>query len=195
MAHRAVLECDLPGCGAQVDVGKYRTIVADPPWFYEYASLYPGRPELTKPMPYPMMSVDEIAALRVGSLAERDAHLYLWTTQRYLDDSFRVLEAWGFQMSAVLVWSKRPRGFVGSFVCSAEFVLFGRRGTLATKRRQLGTVYEWPRRAHSAKPEAFIDLVESMSPGPYVELFSRRHRLGWDVWGNESANTAQMEVG
>lgn len=53
--------------------------------------------------------------------------------------------------------------------------------------------FTWPRGKHSQKPEHFYDLVEQVSPGPYVELFARRHRLGWDVWGNESANTAQLE--
>lgn len=54
--------------------------------------------------------------------------------------------------------------------------------------------FRWPRGAHSAKPEAFIDMVEQVSPPPYVELFSRRHRLGWDVHGNESAGTATLEA-
>lgn len=58
--------------------------------------------------------------------------------------------------------------------------------------RQASSWFAWKRGAHSQKPEAFIDLVEQVSPPPYVELFSRRHRLGWDVWGNESANTAQL---
>lgn len=52
--------------------------------------------------------------------------------------------------------------------------------------------FQWPRGAHSAKPEAFLDLVEQVSPGPYVELFARRDRLGWDTWGNESLGTAEM---
>lgn len=146
------------------------------------------------PMPYPTMSIGAIAALPIRDLALPDAHLYLWTTQRFLPDSFDVLSAWGFQLGAVLVWSKKPKGVVGTYVASAEFVLFGRRGTLNHLRRQIGTVFEWPRSAHSAKPEHFLDMVEQVSPGPYVELFARRHRLGWDVWGNESANTATLEV-
>lgn len=143
-------------------------------------------------MPYPTMPVADIATLPVSDLAESDAHLYLWTTQRFLRDGFDVLAAWGFKSAAVLVWSKPPKGFMGTFVASAEFCLFGRRGTLPAMSRHIGTVFDWPRSAHSAKPEAFIDMVEQVSPGPYVELFARRHRLGWDVWGNESANTAQL---
>lgn len=54
--------------------------------------------------------------------------------------------------------------------------------------------FQWKRGAHSQKPEHFLDLVEQVSPGPYVELFARRHRMGWDVWGNESANTAELSI-
>lgn len=176
----------------------YSTIVADPPWDYGKDRMVgtfgpDSGPMKHAELPYPTMSVDEIAALPVSSFAAPDSHLYLWTTQRYLPDAFNVLEAWGFSRSAVLVWSKPAMGIVGTFVCSAEFVLFGRRGKLPAKRKHLGTVFEWSRRGHSQKPEAFLDLVESISPGPYLELFARRNRLGWDTWGNESLEHVQIE--
>jgi len=138
------------------------------------------------PMPYPTMSVDEIAALPVRDFAEDDSHLYLWTTQAFLRDTYRVLDAWGFRQGAILVWSKPPMGVVGTYVCSVEFCIFARRGSLAHNRRQIGTCYQWPRSHHSAKPEAFQDMVESVSPGPYLELFARRQRLGWSTWGNQA---------
>lgn len=135
---------------------------------------------------YATMGLDDICAMPVRELAEDDAHLYLWTTQLFLRDSYRVLDAWGFRQAAVIVWAKPPKGVCGTYVCSVEFCIFGRRGNLQHKRRQLGTCYQWPRSAHSAKPEAFIDMVESVSPGPYLELFARRNRLGWATWGNEA---------
>lgn len=72
----------------------------------------------------------------------------------------------------------------------------GRKGAYQASplNRAPGRWFQWKRGAHSAKPEAFIDMVEQVSPPPYVELFARRHRLGWDVWGNESANTATLEA-
>jgi N6-adenosine-specific RNA methylase IME4 len=178
---------------------KYRTIAVDPPW--PYANRYAGTrsPDRLRdtykpvPMPYPTMSLAEIGALPVTTLAADAAHLYLWTTQRFLRAGFDIIDQWGFTFSTILVWSKKPKGIAGTFVVSTEFVLFARRGVLAGKRRQMGTVFAWPRNGvHSRKPDHFYDLVESVSPGPYVELFSRRHRLGWDVWGDESANTAQL---
>ncbi len=172
---------------------KYKTIVADPPWPYASrmsGALIPGTNQFSvmkaAPMPYPTMDVDDICALPVRELAEDASHLYLWTTQTFLRESYRVLDAWGFKQGAILVWSKPPKGVCGTYVCSVEFCIFARRGNLQHLRRQIGTCYQWPRSEHSAKPEAFIDMIESVSPGPYLELFARRNRLGWDTWGNES---------
>jgi N6-adenosine-specific RNA methylase IME4 len=137
------------------------------------------------PFDYPVMPVADIAAMPVRDVAADDCHLYLWTTQRFLRDAYTVLDAWGFKQGAVLVWSKPPKGVCGTWVCSAEFCIFARRGTLAAKRRHIGTVFNWSRGRHSAKPEAFQDMVKTVSPGPYLELFARRPRLNWTVWGNE----------
>lgn len=74
-------------------------------------------------------------------------------------------------------------------------VLTARRGSLRSLRRVDSTWFNWPRmdRAHSRKPDAFLDLVESVSPGPYLEMFARRQRLGWETWGNEALN--HVEIG
>lgn len=180
--------------------GKYRTIVADPPW--EYGPFGVGRiPQgcehdgRTTPMAYPTMTVDEIAALPVADMAEDDAHVYLWTTSRYLHDAFHVVSAWGFNYSITLVWAKKPMPTMigGAYRPSAEFILFARRGHLAPKRREITQWFNWPRqRAHSRKPDAALDVIESVSPGPYLELFARRQRLGWDTWGDEALCHVEM---
>jgi N6-adenosine-specific RNA methylase IME4 len=140
------------------------------------------------------MTVKEIAALPVSKMAEADAHLFLWTTNRYLRDSFAVAEAWGFRFSQLLVWAKTPRGIGpgGTFSQSAEFILFGRRGSLKHLKRIDTVWFNWTRTAHSVKPDAFLDTVEQVSPGPYLELFARRARFGWDYWGDQSLGTAEM---
>lgn len=166
----------------------FSTIVADPPWDYPNrmrGNMTKGEMRSEAFDEYPTMSVWEIAALPVRRWASENAHLYLWTTQTFLREAYTVLDAWGFKQGAVLVWSKPPKGVCGSYVCSVEFCLFARRGNLAHKKRQLGTCYSWPRSGHSAKPEAFIDMVEAVSPGPYLEMFARRNRLGWSTFGNE----------
>jgi N6-adenosine-specific RNA methylase IME4 len=178
---------------------RYKTIVVDPPWPYTQSKSGVGFGHGNKgvmqdvEMPYSVMTVDEIASLPVRELSESNSHLYLWTTQKFLRDAYRVLDSWGYKQSAVLVWSKPPMGVIGTYVCSVEFCIFARRGNLEAKRRQIGTCFEWPRSEHSAKPEAFIDMVETVSPPPYLELFARRNRLGWDTWGNECFEHIKLE--
>ena len=189
---------------------RYRTIVADPPWDHsdgtgvhwgwDYSKADPVKTGL----PYATMHWRVIMSLPVGNLAARDAHLYLWTTNRYLRHVWDISEFWGFNPVCVLTWCKPRRGFLGggAFKSDTEFCLFARRGNLPTLERAPGRWYQWPRTrgapvkdgerrdgangAHSAKPEAFLDLVEQVSPGPYLELFARRQRLGWDTWGDEA---------
>lgn len=169
---------------------RYSTIVADPPWKIERSFGGAGwaKGDRERPtMPYPMMELDDIAALPVSDMAARDAHLYLWTVQAYLPQTYEIAKAWGFRPVSALVWCKPPGGFVGgAFYPNTEFALFCRRGTLATQQKVNTQWFQWPRGEHSAKPEAFMDIVEATSPGPYLEMFSRRARLGWDTWGNES---------
>ena len=142
------------------------------------------------------MPIDALRALSVQRLADNNAHLYLWTTHRFLRAAFDVMDTWGFRYTTTLTWSKRPKGIGGgTFISSSEFVLFGVRGSPPVQKKHMGTVFQWPRsNNHSQKPDHFYDLVEQLSPGPYVELFARRHRLGWDVWGDESAHTAELAV-
>ncbi len=174
---------------------RYATIVADPPWDHSDgtgSSLVNGKWE-GRTVPYSCMSLEDICALPVSALAERDAHLYLWTTNRYLREAYYVAEAWGFSVSKPLVWVKAPRGFMGRpFTSSVEFVLACRRGVLPHTSSAGRQWWQWQRGAHSAKPEAFLDIVEQVSPGPYLEMFARRNRLGWDTWGNESLQHVEM---
>ncbi len=127
----------------------------------------------------------------------RDAHLYLWTINAYIEDAYWIARAWGFEPSTMLTWGK-PRhgiGLGGTYTLTTEHVLFCRRGTLKAKRRVDTSWWDWKRGAHSAKPEAFIDMVESVSPGPYLEMFARRNRLGWSTWGNQCFAHVDMDTG
>ena len=175
------------------DCSRFGCIVADPPWDVKRGAPQ-GRPKgvqmASQPMHYPTMKVDEICNLPVKSLADKNAHLYLWTINRYLEDAYRVARAWGFAPSTMLVWAKTPKGIAlgGTYALATEFCLFARRGTLAAKHREESNWWHWPRGRHSAKPEAFQDIVEGVSPGPYLELFARRKRPGWSSWGNEVPN-------
>jgi N6-adenosine-specific RNA methylase IME4 len=192
---------------------RYRTIVADPPWPYEegFASLSRRRGGGRRPydLPYEAMTVKEIAELPVVSLAATDVsgttakrtgrphdgtRLFLWTTTKHIEAAYSVARSWGFTPGVLLVWCKSsPSGFGGIFAPNVEFVIVGSRGT---PRPAIGSTptrwFNWPRGQHSEKPDAFYDMVEQVSPGPYVELFARRARFGWDYWGDQSLGTAEM---
>jgi|KBSMisStaDraftv2_1062788.scaffolds.fasta_scaffold1187597_2 N6-adenosine-specific RNA methylase IME4 len=171
---------------------RYATIVADPPWHYGEegtGAKYTAAGRKTVGLPYRTMALEEIEALPISELAAPGAHLYLWTTNRYLEAAFGVARSWGFAHVATLVWCK-PHGALsgGVFHSNVEFILHCRAAgpSFATPARIGTRWFQWPRGPHSAKPEGFLDLVEHVSPAPYLELFARRNRLGWHTWGDQA---------
>lgn len=186
-------------------MGLYRTIVADPPWTLPERTTGTGigRRKPRREVPYQFMSLDEIQELPIAALAAEDAILWLWSTRRDFREgnAAAVARAWGFDPVGEIIWGLRNPG-LGQFLGNDhEPVLVARRGRPQfIGDIRLGGVHFWRQtytnghKTHSSKPEGFLDFVEQVSPGPYVELFARRHRLGWDVWGDQSANTATLEV-
>lgn len=170
--------------------------MADPPWHVAAGPPWASGGK-TRPLTYPTMSVEEIAGLPVRDLAEKSAHLYIWTINAYVEDTYEIARLWGFRPSTLMVWCKTPNGIGlgGTYSPTTEYVLFCRRGVCPAKKRVDTTWWHWPRGAHSAKPDAFLDLVEQVSPGPYLELFARRQRLGWDTWGNEALCHVDLQAG
>lgn len=166
---------------------RYRTIVADPPWPEPLVGAFSSpRRKPAGDLPYPTMSIRAICNMAVADIAEDGAHLYLWTTNRHLEKAFYVMRRWGFTYLTTITWVK-PSGQGAYFASTTQHALFGYyRRCLFPGRRWAPThlIANPPR--HSAKPEAFVDLVEEISPAPRVELFARRQRLGWDSWGNEA---------
>jgi len=176
---------------------KYRTIVADPPWPVRQPPKVFKSGTTNAPLPYSTMTVQEIAALRPAELTAPSAHLYLWTVNRFVRDAYDVINAWGFTPAMLLTWCKEPMG-IGpgrQYASTTEFVLFAWRGPQEREPRRVErNWWVWPRGRHSEKPDVFLDIVESVSPGPYLELFSRRARLGWDTWGNEALQGTELVV-
>lgn len=187
---------------------RYRTILADPPWpVAGDARIRPwvigagGRRKRGTVWPYPLMTMSEIHDLPVSDLADDDAHLYLWTTTKLNAKGLGIatIEAWGFEWVGEIVWKKNNFG-MGAFPRPQhEILIVARRGRLPFARRDVGSVQSWAQdytanggKRHSVKPEGAQDLIESASPGPYLELFARRQRLGWESWGNECRRDVEM---
>jgi N6-adenosine-specific RNA methylase IME4 len=174
---------------------RFTTILADPPWQFQNRTgkMAPEHKRLSR---YGTMKLDEILRLPVTNLAADTAHLYLWVPNALLPEGLRVMEAWGFQYKSNVVWHKirkdggpDGRGVGFYFRNVTELVLFGVRGknarTLAPGRRQVNFLAT-QKREHSRKPDEFYDIVESCSPGPYLELFARGSRKGWSTWGDQA---------
>lgn len=177
----------------------YRTIVADPPWAPDLGGSWGARVDKGRPQRfYDTMPLDQIKALRVPSAAQ--AHLYLWAIAAHVDWGYEVARAWGFEPVITWTWKKPGLG-VGRFRCNTEHIIVARKGSRhgnpfgqggRSSQATAGTLFEWPRGRHSEKPDPFYDLIETLSPGPRLEMFARRERLGWDCWGNEVNSTVEI---
>jgi N6-adenosine-specific RNA methylase IME4 len=174
---------------------QFKTIMADPPWRFQNKT---GKvaPEHRRLSRYATLTLDEICALPVATVAAPVAHLYLWCPNALLPDGLRVMAEWGFTYKANIVWHKvrkdggsDGRGVGFYFRNVTELILFGTRGknarTLAPGRKQVNYMAT-RKREHSRKPDEQYELIESCSPGPYLELFGRGIRDGWMTWGNEA---------
>jgi N6-adenosine-specific RNA methylase IME4 len=176
---------------------KFRTILADPPWQFQNRT---GKmaPEHRRLSRYATMNLDAVRALPVSAVAEETAHLYLWVPNALLPLGLEVMAAWGFSYKSNVIWHKirkdggsDGRGVGFYFRNVTEVILFGVRGrnarTLAAGRRQVNML-QTRKREHSRKPDEQYELIESCSPGPYLELFARGTRPKWTMWGNQASD-------
>ena len=165
--------------------GLFQTIVIDPAWDYaeegDNDQFGRGRPD------YCLMPIEEIEALPIDRISDKNCHLYIWVTNRSLPKSFHLMDKWGFRYVTCLTWIKPHYGVGNYFRGQTEHILFGVKGSQPLKRHDVGTWFEAPRgERHSAKPDEFYSLVESCSHAPYIDIFGRRDREGWSVWGENS---------
>ena len=176
---------------------KFSTVLADPPWQFKNRSgkMSPEHKRLTR---YETLTLDTIKELPVSSITEDPAHLYLWVPNALLAEGMQVMEAWGFTYKTNIIWYKirkdggpDRRGVGFYFRNVTEMLLFGIRGknarTLQPGRSQENLISS-RKREHSRKPDEQYPLIESCSPGPFIELFARGPRENWFVWGKQSAS-------
>lgn len=171
---------------------KYGAILADPPWHFDVWSLKePGRHATAH---YGTMSIQDIYGLPVRDLAAKDCVLFLWVVWPMLEHGLKTIDAWGFKYKTCgFAWMKSsketnvPIMGTGYWTrANTEVCLLATKGK--PKRISAGVaqaIYE-PRREHSRKPDCINDRIERLVNGPYLELFARRERPGWDVWGNQT---------
>jgi N6-adenosine-specific RNA methylase IME4 len=170
------------------------TVLADPPWQFanRTGKMAPEHKRLSR---YATLTLAEIQAIPVATACADQCHLYLWVPNALLREGLDVMAAWGFTYKTNIVWHKirkdggpDGRGVGFYFRNTTELVLFGVRGQLRTRdagRRQVN-ILKTRKREHSRKPDELYEIIESCSPGPYLELFARgRCAEHWTVWGNQ----------
>ncbi len=191
--------------------GQYAMIAADPPWHFRARTAlqmtnWTSRRDAEKH--YEVMGVDDIAALPVKDIVAPDAHLLLWITGPLFVEGkhLPIMKAWGFKPSSVaFTWVKLKRSIdtrqlrvtatlesdlhVGLGLTTrknAEFCILGRRGNAKRLSKSVREIILSPVREHSRKPDEFYRRAQEYAAGPYLEMFSRQSRPGWDSWGAET---------
>jgi len=174
---------------------KFATILADPPWQFtnKTGKVAPEHKRLAR---YQTLTFSEIQELPLSKITRETAHLYLWCPNALLPEGLAVMKAWGFTYKSNIVWHKvrkdggsDGRGVGFYFRNVTELILFGVKGknarTLAPGRTQVNYLAT-RKREHSRKPDEQYPIIEACSPGPYLELFARGKRKGWEAWGNQA---------
>jgi len=164
-----------------------RVLVADPPWSFDDKLPGPGRGAAKH---YACMSLREVANFEIPRM-HPDSYLFLWRVASQVAEAYTVVAAWGFTPKSEIVWLKETKtgkiafGMGHHVRASHESCILAVRGSPKPRNRSVRSVFSAPVGEHSEKPEAFFDLVEALCAGPFVELFARRRRDGWDCRGAE----------
>jgi N6-adenosine-specific RNA methylase IME4 len=174
--------------------GRYDVFLADPPWDYNASGDYsPTASDANPALHYPTASLEEILAMDVRSIANKDAALFLWSPASYVEKALQVVRAWGFYYRTCWVWSKESCGYGagigwgGWLMVRHEILLIATRGGMSPEIAvRPPSVLTAPVTEHSRKPACFRDHIAQMFPrARKIELFARERADGWDVWGDE----------
>ena len=140
--------------------GTYNVIVIDPPWPYGTKYDPQGRRIAA---PYPEMGLEELSKLELP--AAEDCVLWLWTTNAFMHDAYHLLETWGFEPKTILTWVK-PRMGIGDWLRGkTEHCILAVKGSPRINLTNQTTVLHAEAEGHSAKPDGFYALVDSLCFG------------------------------
>jgi N6-adenosine-specific RNA methylase IME4 len=160
----------------------FSTIYADPPWRHDNQA---SRASASNH--YPTMTLEDICREPVSELAAKNCHLHLWATSPMLPEAFKVISSWGFEYKSSFIWVKRQMGLGNYWRGAHELLLTACRGQLAFNDHSQRSWLEVDRTTHSTKPEEIREIIEKVSPGPFLELYGRKPPVNssWTVYGNQ----------
>lgn len=172
---------DIESGKIQMPDGVFEVIVIDPPWNYgrEYD---PDSSRVANP--YPEMSQEEL--LKINLPSSKDSIIFLWTTHKFLWNAKELMDKWGFEYKANLVWDKEKIGMGAWLRMQCEFCLVGIKGKPVWNNTKWRDIIREPRREHSRKPEIFYTMIEEITVGRKLNFFSREEKEGWTSYGNDT---------
>ena len=171
---------------------KYNVIYADPPsTFKTYSDKGKDRSPENH---YNVMSLKDICNLPISKIANDNSVLLMWVVDPLLDKAFEVINAWGFKYKTVgFTWAKTNKKSMGFFTGlgywtrgNPEMCLLATKGKPKRISKSVPQLVVEQRREHSRKPDIMYNHIENLLEGPYIELFARTQRQGWDSWGNQT---------
>lgn len=186
---------------------KYNIIYADPPWKYNkgvHQETFPKRKQtrIERELPYQTMSLDEMKALDIHSISEKNSALFMWVTDSHLKQGIELMESWGFKYKTIaFIWKKITNkgntcATIGAWTMkNCEICLFGTKGNMLQykKANNIFQLIEAERTINSKKPNEARNRILDIFPNvPKIELFAREKKDGWDVWGNEVENSITL---
>lgn len=173
---------------------KYNTIVIDPPWPISLTGKVKRRENRAEELPYKTMTMEQIEEIPISKIANKGAHIYCWTTNKMIRDTFDIIKEWGVRFHLVMPFVK-PSGIAPAmgYIFASEFCLLGFYGKPMKKFTNIGEL-NWLKGFnkagnHSTKPNEFYDKVKKMSPAPRIDVFARALHNGFDAWGDEKKET------
>ena len=176
---------------------KFDIIVADPPWQYKEKVFLGNKINSSAQHHYSTMSLSDLKKMNVKKLLEKDCLLFMWATGPLLNEAIELMKSWGFQYKQVaFVWDKQRTNPGYYTMTQCEFVLVGKRGKIPSPRgvRNAKQFLSQKLTTHSSKPEEVQDIIEKMFPTQKkLEMFARRERTGWSVFGNQVNGSIEIE--
>ena len=176
---------------------KFKTIVIDPAWTVKNNLKNLKYYRTGKPMPYKMMSDEEILDFPIEEFAEEQCDLFLWTITSKIPFCFELLKKWGFKYMDFIAWDKEIGVPVNGIYRRAEWVIYAYKKKMGINKsgKFIQTMVREKRGKHSSKPDSFYGMIKNNTQEPRIDIFARKKHEGFVTWGDEAPDkTLLVEV-
>lgn len=176
---------------------KYKTVVIDFPWNIKSNFTDERYYRCGRPMPYKVMSDEEIINFPIDDFANKNCDLFVWVTHSKLPFVLKLLEKWGFKYHCLITWDKTNGIGINGFQRRTEMVVYGYRGkmgVLRTRGHYIPTLITEKLTTHSTKPMIFYQILKERTLEPRIDIFARKRHTGFAAWGDQVESEVQQEL-